>query len=165
MEWNSRPLPILVDIAKHDLDQAKTRVAVLAVGYRYLPEANGGAATNRLQPVATFRTPSTRKLSFSDRNQFELDWKTHAFSWQYRNRIRAEGPIRIARYHPTPYASIEAYYQSQYGKFSDTAIDVGCLFPIKTHVQIDSYYQHQNETGKSPNQQLDQLGFTVNLFF
>ena len=165
MEWNSRPLPILVDIAKHDLDQAKTRVAVLAVGYRYLPEANGGAATNRLQPVATFRTPSTRKLSFSDRSKFELDWKTRTFTWQYRNRIRAEGPIRIARYHPTPYASVEFYYQSQYGKFSDTAIDVGCLFPIKTHVQIDSYYQHQNETGKSPNQQLDQLGFTVNIYF
>ena len=165
VEFNSRPLPILIDIAKHDLDKAKTRVAVISIGYRYLPEANGGAATNRIQPVATFRTPSTRKLSFSDRSQFEFDWKSHGFTWQYRNRIRAEGPIRIGRYHPTPYASIEAYYQSQYGKFSDTAIDVGCLFPIKTHVQIDTYYQHQNETGKSPNQQLDQFGLTLNLFF
>src|ERR1700761_7272888 len=129
VQWNSRPLPLLTAIAKHDLDETKNRVAVLSIGYRYLPEANGGAATNRLQPIATLRTPSTRRLSLSDRSRFDLDWTSHNFTWRYRNRIRAEGPIRIRRYHPTPHTSIEAYYQSQYGKFSDTVIDVGCRFP------------------------------------
>lgn len=165
LDFNTRPLPILVDITKHDLDKTKTRIAVLTIGYRYLPEANGGAATNRLEPVATFRTPSTRKLLFSDRSRFDLDWKSHGFTWRYRNRIQAEGPIKLGRYHPTPYASIEAYYQSQYGKFSNTAIDVGCLFPLKKHLQIDIYYQHQNQTGKRPNQQLDQLGLVFNFYF
>ncbi len=165
IDFNSRPLPILADIAKHDLDKAKTRILVLSIGYRYLPAANGGASTNRIEPVVTLRTPSTRKLSFSDRSQFEFDWKSRGSTWTYRNRIRAEGPVKLGRYHPTPYASVEGYYKSQYGKFSNTAIDVGCLFPIKTHVQIDSYYQHQNQTGESPNQQLDQLGLTLNLYF
>jgi hypothetical protein len=165
VEFTSHPIPILADIARHDLDETKTRVLVLSLGYRYLPEANGGAATNRIEPVATFRSPSTRKLSLSDRNQFEFDWKSNAFTWIYRNRIRAEGPIKLGRYHPTPYASIEAYYESQYGKFADTAIEVGSIFPIKKHVQIDADYEHQNETGKHPNEQLNQLGLTLNLFF
>ncbi len=165
IDFNSRPLRILSEIAKHDLDETTKRVAVLSIGYRYLPAANGGAATNRLQPTATVRTPSTRRLILSDKSRFDLDWKSRGFTWRYRNRIRAEGPIKVDRYHPTPYVSVEGYYQSQYGKFSDTAINVGCLFPIKTHVQIDAYYQHQNQTGKSPNEQLNQLGFTLNLYF
>lgn len=65
----------------------------------------------------------------------------------------------------TPYASAEFFYESEYGKWSDTAIYAGCLFPIGKHVQIDSYYEHQNNTGKSPNQQLNQLGLVLNFYF
>jgi hypothetical protein len=165
IDFTPRPLHILSDITKHDLDEAKKRVIVFAIGYRYLPEANGGAATNRIQSDTTLHGPATRKVLLSDRNRFQLNWKSHGFTWEYRNRIRGEGPIKLGRYHPTPYASVEAYYQSQYGKISDTAIETGCLFPIKKHVQIDTYYQHQNETGKHPNQQLNQFGFTLNLYF
>jgi hypothetical protein len=165
INFSPHPLASLADIAKHDLDEEKKRLVSFAIGYRYLPEANGGAATNRIQTDATIRSPATRKLILSDRNRFEFNWKSHGFTWEYRNRIRAEGPIRLGNYHPTPYASVEAYYESEYGKFADTAIEVGCLFPIKKHVQLDTYYQHQNETGKHPNEQLNQFGLTLNLFF
>lgn len=165
VDFSPRPLPILADIAKHDLDETKKRLIVFAIGYRYLPGANGAPSTNRMQSDTTLRSPATRKLALSDRNRFELNWKNHGFTWEYRNRFRAEGPIKLGSYHPTPYASVEVYYESEYGKFADTAIEAGCLFPIKKHVQIDSYYQHQNETGKKPNQQLDQLGLTLNIFF
>ena len=101
----------------------------------------------------------------SDRNRFDFDWKNHGFTWRYRNRFQVEGPVRVASYHLTPYVSAEAFYQSQYGKFSDTAIYAGCLLPIVRHVQLDPYYEHQNETGKRPNNQLDQLGVILNLYF
>lgn len=73
IDFCMHPLARLADIAKFDLDDAKARVAVLSVGYRYFLEANGGAATNRIQPVATFRFPFTAKLLLSDRNRFDLD--------------------------------------------------------------------------------------------
>ncbi len=165
VDFNALPLRILADIAKHDLDETKKRIIVSAIGYRYLPEANGGAATNRIQSDTTLRAPATRRLAISDRNRFELNWKSHGFTWEYRNRIRAEGPIKLGSYHPTPYASVEGYYESEYGKVADTAIEAGCLFPIKKHVQLDTYYQHQNETGKHPNEQLNQFGVTLNLYF
>jgi hypothetical protein len=165
VDFSPRPLHILSDITKHDLDETKKRMIVFAIGYRYLPEANGGASTNRIQSDTTLRAPATHKVLLSDRNRFELNWKSHGFTWEYRNRFRGEGPVKIGWYHVIPYASVEAYYESQYGKFADTAIEVGCLFPIKKHVQLDTYYQHQNETGKHPNEQLNQLGVTLNLYF
>jgi hypothetical protein len=45
----------LAEIAKFDLDDAKSRAWLLSIGYRYLPEANGGGATNRIIPSATIR--------------------------------------------------------------------------------------------------------------
>ena len=155
----------LANVTKFDLDDAKPRPLVLSVGYRYLPEANGGAATNRMEPVATARFPVTSKLLLTNRNRFDLDWKSDGFAWRYRNRVQIEGPVAVRSYHLTPYASVEAFYQSAYGKWSDTAIYAGCLFPIRKHVQLDPYYEHQNNTGKRPNQQLDQFGVVLNLFF
>ena len=61
--------------------------------------------------------------------------------------------------------SVEAFYQSQYAKWSTTALYVGCLVPVRKHFELDPYFVHQNITGKSPNQQLKQFGFTLNLYF
>jgi len=57
------------------------------------------------------------------------------------------------------------FYSSQYAKWNDTAPYVGCLFPFGQHVEFNPYYEHQNNTGKSPNQQLNQLGLMLNLYF
>ena len=164
IELYVHPLAHLADVAKFDLDDAKARVLVLAVGYRYVPEANGAPATNRIEPVATLQFPFTRRLALSDRNRFDLDWKSHEFTWRYRNKFQVEGPIKVRSYHFSPFASAELFYQSSYGKVSDTAIYAGCTFPIRKHLQLEPYYEHQNETGKRPNNQLDQLGIILNLF-
>jgi hypothetical protein len=155
----------LKEVNKFDLDDSKPRLLTLAMGYRYLPEANGGAATNRMEPVLTMRFPVTKRLLLTDRNRFDLDWKSGGFEWRYRNRVQLEGPFPIRRYHMKAYVSVEPFYQSQYGKWSDTAIYAGCLLPIRKHVQLDPYYEHQNNTGKRPNQQLNQFGIVLNLFF
>jgi len=165
VDFYVHPLVRLAEIAKFDPDDAKARIWLLSIGYRYLPEANGGAATNRIIPTATFRFPFTAKLLLSDRNRFDLDWKNGGFSWRYRNRFQVEGPVGISSYHFTPYAAAEAFYQSEYGKWSNTAIYAGCLFPIRKRVQLDPYYEHQNQTGKRPNERLNQFGLVLNLYF
>jgi hypothetical protein len=165
VNFHSRPWIRLAEVSKFDLDDAKPRLFTLSAGYRYLPEANGGAATNRIEPVGTARLPVTKRLLLTDRNRFDLDWKSGGFEWRYRNRVQLEGPIAIRSYHLKAYASVEPFYQSQYGKWSDTAIYAGCLLPIGKHVQLDPYYEHQNNTGKAPNKQLNQFGIVLNLFF
>ncbi len=165
LDFYVRPWIKLAEVNKFDLDDTKPRLLTLALGYRYLPQANGGAATNRMVPALTARFPVTKRLLLTDRNRFDLDWKSGDFVWRYRNRVQVEGPIAIGSYHVKAYVSVEPFYQSQYGKWSDTAIYVGSILPIGKHVELEPYYEHQNETGKRPNQQLNQFGLVMNLFF
>jgi hypothetical protein len=113
----------------------------------------------------TSRVPVSTKVLITDRNQFDLDWKNGDFTWRYRNRLQVEGPVPIGSYHLTPYASVEPFYQSQYGKWSETALYAGCIFLIRKHAQLDPYYEHQNQTGKKPNEQLNQFGLVLSLYF
>lgn len=165
VDFYLHPWVKLVEVNKFDLDDSKPRLLTLALGYRYLPQANGGSATNRMEPVLTARFPMTKRLLLTDRNRFDLDWESGGFVWRYRNRVQVEGPFAIRKYHMKVYVSVEPFYQSRYGKWSDTAIYAGCLLPIRKHVQLDPYYEHQNNTGKRPNQQLNQFGIVLNLFF
>jgi hypothetical protein len=68
-------------------------------------------------------------------------------------------------YHPAPYASAEVFYESQYGKWSSTNLYAGCLLPVGKHVEFDPYYEHENNTGKHPNQQVNAAGLILNLYF
>ena len=164
IEFYLKPLLRLKKITRFDLDDSKSRPLVLAIGYRYLPSPNA-PAENRIEPVATFNFPLKAGFLLSDRNRADLDWKSGKFSWRYRNRLQIEKRLTIHSYHPAPYASVEPFYESQYNKWSDTAIYAGCMFPIGKHVEFNPYYEHQNNTGKSPNQQLNQLGLILSLFF
>jgi hypothetical protein len=119
-----------------------------------------------MEPVAIFHLPTWGRLLISDRNRADLDWPTSGnFTWRYRNRLTIERRVTTHSYHPAPYVSAEVFYESQYNKWSTTALYAGCLFPIGKHVQFDPYYEHQNNTGKHPNQQLNQLGLVLNLYF
>src|ERR1017187_10259955 len=164
LDFYLKPVLRLKDIAEFDLDDSKARPLVFSIGYRYLPQANGAPATNRMEPVVTFRFPMKRFL-LTDRNRADLDRKNGNFTWRYRNRFQIEKRLTIRSYHPAPYASAEFFYESQYGKWSDTAIYAGCLFPMGKHLEFDPYYEHQNITGKSPNRQFNQLGLILNLYF
>jgi hypothetical protein len=165
LDFYLKPLLRLKDVTAFDLDDSKARPLVFSIGYRYLPQANGAPATNRIEPLVTFRFPMKGKFLLSDRNRADLDWKSGNFSWRYRNRFQIEKRLTIRSYHPAPYASAEFFYESQYSKWSDTAIYAGCLFPFGKHLEFDPYYEHQNNTDKSPNQQLNQLGLVLSLYF
>jgi hypothetical protein len=164
IDFYLKPLHRLKRITVFDVDESKARPLVLSIGYRYLPTP-GSPATNRLEPVVTFHFPLKVGILLTDRNRADLDWKNGGFSWRYRNRLQIERRLTIRSYHPAPFASVEPYYESQYNKWSTTAITAGCLFPIGKHVEFAPYYEHQNNTGKKPNQQLEQLGLQLSFFF
>lgn len=164
IEFYLKPLLRLKDVTVFDLNDSKARPLVLSIGYRYLPSPNT-PSVNRMEPVATFHFPILAKFLLTDRNRADLDWKSGKFMWRYRNRVQFERRLSIRSYHPAPYASVEFFYQSQYAKWSDTAIYAGCLFPISKRLEFEPYYEHQNNTGKTPNQQLNQLGLVLSAYF
>jgi len=164
LELYVKPLVKLQEVTAFDLNDAKSRPLVFAAGYRYLA-APGSPSTNRMDLAITSHFPVKPGLLLSDRNRSDLDWSDGKFKWRYRNKFEVEKSLIIRSYHPAPYSSVEVYYESQYKKWSTTEIDVGCLFPIKKHFEFDPYYQHQNNTGKSPNSQVQGIGLTLNIYF
>jgi len=164
LDFHIKSLSALAEITKFDLDKSKSQMLLFSVGYRYLPYPNA-PPTNRFEPYFVLNVPARGRLFISDRNRADLDWSNGKFSWHYRHRIYVERPWKIHGYHLSPYASAELWYTSQYEKWSTTTITVGCIFPFGKHVGFNPYYEHQNNTGKSPNQQLNQLGLMLNLWF
>jgi hypothetical protein len=161
MEFYWRPVKNLVP---NCVDEAKTRFILLSFGYRYLP-ASDAPATHRILLIATPRLPLKSKLVVSDRNRGELNFSKGELNWRYRNRLQLERGITIRSYRPVPYANVEAYYDSKFQKWSSVVIEAGSQFPIGRHTELDIYYEHQNNTGKAPNQQVNAAGLILNLYF
>jgi hypothetical protein len=159
-----KPLVKLKEITAFDLDDGKQRPLVLETGYRYIA-APDAAPENRLLTSVAFHLPVTARFLITDRNRADLDWKNGKFSWRYRNKLTAERTFAIYSYHLIPYAAVEPYYESQYEKWSTTSIYAGCLLPVGKHVQFNPYYEHDNNTGRRPNQQVNSVGLALYLFF
>jgi hypothetical protein len=159
-----KPLIKLKDVTAFDLDDSKSRALVLEAGYRRItgPDA---PPENRMQAVATLHFPLKDGFHIADRNRADLDWKNGKFTWRYRNKLTLERTFSIHSYHLIPYIAAEPYYESQYNKWSTTDLYAGCLFPVGKHVEFNTYYEHENNTGKKPNTQTNSIGLALYLYF
>jgi Protein of unknown function (DUF2490) len=164
IDFLSKPLIKLNGASRYDQDEAKHRLLDFSFGYRFLPSPDA-PAVNRILFEATPHLPLFAGILLDDRNRFELNFSSKPFDWRYRNRFNLQRTFVIRSYHPIPYASVEFYYDSKYEKWSSTAIYAGCRFPLIRHVQINPYYEHENNTGKKPNQQVNALGVVIDLYF
>jgi len=159
-----KPLLKLKRISTFDLDDAKKRLLVLEIGYRYITAPNT-APKDRLLVAATSNFPTKGAILIIDRNRADLDWKAGTLYWRYRNKLTLERTFAIRSYHFIPYVAAEPFYESQYEKWSTTSLYIGCLLPVRKHVQFNPYYEHDNNTGKQPNQQVNSLGLQASLYF
>lgn len=159
-----KPLLKLKDVTRFDLDDVKKRPVMFESGYRIITAPNTPAENRALEAV-TFRIPLMAQMMTSDRNRADLDWKAGVFTWRYRNKLTLQRSLPISSYHFTPYVAAEVFYESQYSKWSTTDLYAGCLFPVGKHVQFDGYYEHENNTGKSPNRQNNFIGLALHLYF
>lgn len=164
VEFYLKPLVTLKNITAFDLDDAKKKPLVLEMGYRYIvaPDAD---PENRFLTAVTFHLPTKGALLITDRNRADLDWKGGTFSWRYRNKLTLERTFAIHSYHLIPYFAAEPFYESQYAKWSTTSLYAGCLLPVGKHVQFNPYYEHDNNTGKKKNEQVNSIGLALYLFF
>jgi len=164
LDFSMKPLLGLKRITAFDLNEAKSRLLELSVGYRYVPSPSK-ATVERLELVATPHFPLPDRILLTDRNRADLDWSQGQLNWRYRNRVNLERSVRIGSYHPGPHASAEVFYLSKYHKWNTTALYAGCLLPVGKHAEFDPYYEHQNITSMTPNQRLNQFGLILNLYF
>ncbi len=159
-----KPLVRLKEVTEFDLDDAKPRFLVLEAGYRYLA-APDTPSTNRILTALTINLPAGKGIHVSDRSRADLDWQNGAFSWRYRNKLTVERTFSARSYHFIPYLAAEPFYESQYKKWSTTALYAGCIFPVGSHIEFNPYYENENNTGKHPNDPKTAVGLAVFLFF
>jgi hypothetical protein len=164
IELYLKPLLKLKKITSFDLDDSKPRALVLEAGYRYITAPNE-PLDNRLIVSATSHFPMKAGFLITDRNRADLDWKGGVSNWRYRNKFTIERTFAIRSYHPIPYVAFEPFYESQYDKWSTTTEYAGCLLPVGKHVEFNPYYEHENDTGKSPNTQENFIGLAVYFYF
>lgn len=154
----------LIDTMAFDKDDSKTKLLLFSAGYRYLPYPDAAPA-NRFEPYITVNVGAKSRFLISDKNRADLDWQNGDLSWHYRNRIGVERPFKVRNYTLSPFVSAEFWYTSQYEKWSTVSIFAGCLLPLGNHFDFVPYYEHQNNTGKKPNQQLNQFGPVLRIWF
>jgi hypothetical protein len=118
-----------------------------------------------MQAIDTLHFPLKAQLLISDRNRADLDWKNGDFTWRYRNKLSLERTFSTRSVHFIPYVAAEPYYESQYNKWSTTSLYAGCFVPVGKYVEFDTYYEHDNNTGKKPNQQVNSIGLALYLYF
>ena len=164
IQFYLKPFIKLKRVTVFDLDDSKSRVLVLEVGYRYIT-APDAPSENRMVLAFTSNFPMKANFLITDRNRADLDWKNGSFTWRYRNRLTLERTFAIHSYHLIPYVSAELFYESQYSKISTTSIYAGSLFPVGKHVEFNPYYEHDNNTNKHPNKQVSSAGLAVYFFF
>jgi len=164
IDFYLKPLLRLEQITIFQLDKSKSRPLLLRLGYRYLPSTDG-PAEHRGVLEATGRLPLMTGFLVSDRNRADLRFIDGEFSWRYRNRLTVERTVSILSYHFSPFVRGEVYFDSNYEKWSRTSGTLGAAFPIRQHTEIEIYYEHQNDTSKSPNRQVNALGIALNLYF
>jgi Protein of unknown function (DUF2490) len=165
IDFQLKPLVKLKEITEHDLNTSKSRLLSLTIGFHRLDSKDSNAPVNRVFMEATPNFPLKGAFHLSDRNRGELNFSNGALTWRYRNKISIQRTVRLGRFHPSPYVSSEFFYDSKYGKWSNTYLQAGVILPVFKHLQIDPYYEHQNNTGKRPNQQVNALGIILDLNF
>jgi hypothetical protein len=164
VDFYLKPLVKWRRITVFNLDKSKSAPLLLRVGYRYLP-SSGGATEHRAVLEATGRYALKSGFLFSNRCRADLRFIEGTFSWRYRDRLTMERTVSILSYHFSPYVRGEAYFDSNYEKWSRTSETAGITFPIRKHTEFELYYEHQNDSGKSPNRQINALGIALNLYF
>jgi hypothetical protein len=164
VDFYLKPLLKLQRDTVFQLDKSKSRPLLLRLGYRYLPSTDE-APEHRGVMEATARYPLKSGFLVSDRNRADLRFISGEFSWRYRNRLTVERTVSIVSYHFSPYVRGEVYLDSNYEKWNRTAEILGAAFPIRQHTEIETYYEHQNDTGKAPNRQVNAFGLALNLYF
>jgi hypothetical protein len=148
------------------LDDSKNRFLMMRIGYRYIRPYTGDSPDEQRGVVeATARYPLGGGVLVSDRNRMDLRFIGGDYSWRYRNRLTVEREFSFGRIRVNPYVRAEVYYDSRFNKCSRTALTAGSTFPITGHFELESYYEHQNDTGGSSNRQVNAVGAVLSLYF
>jgi len=164
LDFYLKPMVRLGTLGGLPLDESKSRPLLLRLGYHYMPSTQG-PTEHRAIFEATPRFPLKAGAVISSRNRLDFRFIDDEFSWRYRNRLSVERTFTLPALQLVPYVRAEVYYDHKHTKWTRTTFSGGVAIPFKKHYELDTYFEHQNDTSKSPNRQVNALGIALNLYF
>ena len=147
------------------LDESKRRYLLLRVGYRYLPSFSDNPNEHRAVLEATPRYPLTSGVLISVRTRMDVRFIDGEESWRFRTRLSVEKEFALGRVRMSPYVRGEVYYDSRFDAWSRTEWIGGTAFSLNRRIELEGYFDYQNDTGGDPNRQVYAIGAVLNLFF
>jgi hypothetical protein len=156
--------PFLISRVK-TLNKSRNNYLELRLGYRYVATlGNRSSHTHRGLIEATPRLPLPAQLVLADRNQLVLVGGQAQVSWLYRNRLTLARSFETHALIFTPYIQGQVVYNSGPGEWSRYNCDVGSVFKLSEHVELEPYFRHAANIDGSGHP-LNGMGFKVELFF
>ena len=164
IDFYLKPMRGLLDRNGAGADESRTRPLLFRIGYNYIPSTQN-PTEQRIIVEVTPRFPLKQRLILTNRIRGEFRFIAGEFSTRFRDRLALERVFKVKRHALTPYLRVEFTYDTRYDKWNRTAFDAGAVFSIREHWELESYYEHQNDTSKAPNKQVEAIALELNLRF
>jgi hypothetical protein len=98
----------------------------------------------------------------SYRNRVDLRSIDDDHSWRFLSRLSAEKEFSVGRVKMNPYVRGELYYDSRFDTWSRVEWIGGSAFPVNRRVELEGYFDYQNDTGGGHNRQVYAIGSVLN---
>jgi hypothetical protein len=137
-------------------------------GYKYLAGVSQSGVRkspeHRVEFDFTYRWPIASDTRLSDRTRIDLRDIDGSTMYRLRNRLRLDKDLRFRHLMPTPYASLEAFYDSYFNKVSRFRFELGTTIPTGTKLAWDFYLVRQRDLYPK-TQFVNAIGITLNVQF
>lgn len=130
-------------------------------GFRYTFSTRGASRReSRIVTELTHTYDFSPLWHLANRARFEPRWVNGVYSYRFRERLHFQREIRPPRTMTiAPYATAEAYYDSQYRSISRLGARVGGVLRLNGRRSIDVYLARQDNSRTEPRY-IDAVGLT-----
>lgn len=161
----------LAPVLRRDVPQAewsKNRLLWARLGYEYGTSGTSGPDSFRSNTgivELNSRFPGEESLWWTSRLRVDFRDVNGQSSQRYRVRVGAEWAATVLEHPISPYASIEALYDTRFDKWSRLALKAGLETPIAADWRIEPYLVLQLNRPAEDLSRVLGLGLTLKVYF
>jgi hypothetical protein len=143
--------PILRRSLLHRARAEGDKLLLFRVGYLHTPAASSEESREHtLTMEASPRFPLPYGVLLTDRNRGDLRFVGDSFLPRYRNRLKLERSYRSSMFEWTPFAYVEAFFDSRWNKFHRFRFAGGAEVSFTNWVVLELYFVRQNDSEATP---------------
>ena len=148
-----------------EIDEENEHALVIGAGYEYVQiNESKTKRENRIIFQGTGRKSPGGAFLITDRNRLEFRFINGVYNFRYRNKLVADHAFLVNKFHFTPYASGELFWDRNHHSWNQNQYGGGVQLPYHPRLMLDVFFLHQNCTTCS-QQHINVVGLTLNLYF